>query len=72
MKITVIVKPNSRTESVSPQPDGSLLVRVNAPPIEGRANERIIRVLAEHFGVARSRLEIVAGTRGKRKVIEIR
>ncbi len=71
MKITVVVKPNSRAEGVTPQPDGSILVRVNAPPIEGRANERLVRLLAEHLGVAPSRVQVVAGARGKRKVVEI-
>jgi len=71
MKISVMVKPNARHEDVTPQEDGTILVRVNAPPVEGRANERVIRLLAKHFGVAASRVRIVAGLHGKRKLVEI-
>ncbi len=71
MKITVLVKPNSRHEGVTPQPDGSLLVRVNARPVEGQANERLIHVLADHLHLPPSRLRICVGARGKRKVVEI-
>ncbi len=69
-KITVQVKPNSRRESVEVQPDGSYLVRVNAPPVEGRANERVLELLAEFLKIPKSRLELVSGHRGKRKVFK--
>lgn len=71
MKVTVQVKPNSRKESVEPMADGSLLVRANAPPVEGAANERVIELLAEHFKVPKSHIELVAGHRGKRKIFAI-
>lgn len=71
MKITVSVKPNSRKEGVEPQPDGSVVVRVNAPPIEGRANSRVIELLSEHFGCPKSRVRLVSGARGKRKIFEV-
>lgn len=53
MKITVVVKPNARHESVEIQGDGTYLIRVNAPPQEGRANERVIELLAETLGTSR-------------------
>lgn len=71
MKISIVVKPNARKEGVEKLADGTLRVAVNAPPVEGRANEAVIRVVAEHFGVAKSTVRVVAGMRGKKKVIEI-
>lgn len=71
MKITVQVKPNSRTETVELLPDGTWVVRVRVPPIEGRANERVQELLAEHFGCAKSAVQLVSGARGKRKIFEI-
>ncbi|MBI2500420.1 MAG: DUF167 domain-containing protein [Deltaproteobacteria bacterium] len=71
MKISLIVKPNSRKESVEELPDGVLQVRVNAPPIEGRANEAVIEVLAKHFSVPKSAVTILKGAKGKRKMVEI-
>ncbi len=71
MKVTVHVKLNSRKKAVEMREDGSLRVYLSAPPIEGRANEQLIEVLAEHFGKAKRDISIVAGRRGKLKIVEI-
>lgn len=71
MKITVMVKPNSRKEAVEPQADGTYIVRVNAPPIEGRANERVVELLSEHFSRPKSSIRLVSGAQGKRKVFAL-
>lgn len=71
MKITVAVKPNSRKESVEIQPDGSYVVRVNAPPVDGAANERVIDLLAKHLGYPKGRIELASGARSKRKVFKV-
>jgi uncharacterized protein (TIGR00251 family) len=71
MKISIIVKPNSRTEGVVPSDDGTYTVRVAAPPVEGKANDRVILLLARHFGVPRSRISILKGHSGKKKIVEI-
>lgn len=71
MKILALVKPNSRQESVEVQEDGSYLVKVNAPPTEGRANERVIELLAKALGLAKSQLELISGHKGKRKTFRV-
>lgn len=71
MKITVVVKPNSRGQSVRRLADGSLEVRVHAPAVEGRANEAGIVTLAKFLSVPKSALSIVRGGRGRKKIIEI-
>lgn len=71
MKISVIVKPNSRKESVERLADGTYQVRVNAPPIEGRANEAVVEVIARYFSVPKSAVTILKGTTGKRKIVEV-
>jgi uncharacterized protein (TIGR00251 family) len=70
MKIQVKVKPNSRTEEVS-QEGESFIVKVKEPPREGKANQAVIKLLAEHFGVPQSRVRILSGFRSKNKVIEV-
>jgi uncharacterized protein (TIGR00251 family) len=70
MKIQVKVKPNSRTEEVSQEGD-SFIVKVKEPPREGKANQAVIRLLAEHFGVPKSRVTIITGFGSKNKVVEI-
>ena len=46
-------------------------VSVTAPPHEGKANEAVIELLAKHFGIAKSRILILRGTKGKKKLVEI-
>lgn len=72
MKLEIQVKPNSRRESVEKQPDGSYKVSLNAPPAEGRANERLIELLSAFFKVPKSLIFILKGHKGRRKYVEIR
>ena len=46
-------------------------VWVKEPPIEGRANEAVERALADYFGVAKSKVNIVSGQTSRKKVVEI-
>ena len=70
MKIQVKVKPTSKTEELS-QEDDSFMVKVKEPPKEGKANQVVIRLLAEHFGVSQSQVRILSGFRSRNKVVEI-
>jgi uncharacterized protein (TIGR00251 family) len=71
VKVRVAVKPNSRKESLEVLPDGSVLARVNAPPVGGKANERVIELLAKLFKVPKSRVELISGSSSKKKLFEI-
>jgi uncharacterized protein (TIGR00251 family) len=70
VKIQVKVKPNSKTEELNQEGD-SFIVKVKEPPKEGKANQAVIKLLAEHFGVPRSRVRILSGFKSKNKVIEV-
>ena len=72
MKIQVHLKPNSRhRQEVVANPDGSYTVYVKAPAIEGRANQASVQLLAVHFGVAKSRLQLTKGATSKHKTFTI-
>jgi uncharacterized protein (TIGR00251 family) len=71
MKITVLVKPNARKDEVVVREDGTYLVKVSAPPIEGRANEKLIDILSGHFRKPKRAIQILSGSRGKHKIVEI-
>ncbi|MBL7715092.1 MAG: DUF167 domain-containing protein [Bdellovibrionales bacterium] len=71
MRINVQVKLGSKKESVERQSDGSLIVRVNAPPVEGRANERIIELLSDYFDSPKSKISLIQGAKSKKKVFEV-
>lgn len=71
MKITVKAKPGSREEWVEKLEDGSFVVSVKEPPIQGKANIAILKALATHFGVSPSEVRLVSGFSSKQKVFEI-
>jgi uncharacterized protein (TIGR00251 family) len=70
MKIQVKVKPNSRTEELSREGD-SFIIKVKEPPKEGKANQAVVKLLAEHFGVPQSQVRILRGFRSRNKVVEV-
>ena len=70
MKIRVRVIPNSKIEEVATEGDW-FLVRVKEPPKEGRANQAVIKLLAQHLKVSRDSVRISSGFRGRNKVIEV-
>jgi uncharacterized protein (TIGR00251 family) len=73
MTIRVKVIPRSpRSEIGEPLADGTLKVRIAAAPEKGKANEELIRVLAEHYGVRSSAIEIVSGHTSALKLVRIR
>jgi uncharacterized protein (TIGR00251 family) len=70
MRIQVKVKPNSKTEELSREGD-SFIAKVKEPPREGKANQSVIKLLAEHFGVPQSQVRILSGFRNRNKIIEV-
>jgi len=70
MKIQVKVRPRSKTEELSQEGD-SFIVKVKEPPKEGKANQAVIKLLAEHFGVPQNQVRILSGFRSRSKVIEV-
>jgi uncharacterized protein (TIGR00251 family) len=71
MKFKIIVKPNAKRNEVTKTVEGTLVVRVAVPPIEGRANEKVIEVLSEYLNKPKRSISIVSGFKGKNKIIEI-
>lgn len=71
MKINVQVKTRSKIEGVEKIAENSYIVRVNVPPIEGKANKRIVELLSEHFDCPKSSVVLQKGTKSKMKIFEI-
>jgi uncharacterized protein (TIGR00251 family) len=70
MKIVVNVKPGSSKEKIEKNEEG-FLVYVKEPPVEGKANRAVIKLLAKSLGVSREGIKILSGKKSKRKLIEI-
>lgn len=71
MKISVKVKAGAKTEKIEKDPLGGYNIWVRERPTEGRANEAVIKALAEHFGLPKSAVRIVSGHTAKNKIFEL-
>jgi len=69
--LAVRAKPRASKSRVLGEREGALEVALAAPPVDGEANAELIRTLADHFGVARSQVQIAAGKSGKNKVVRL-
>ena len=67
-----LLQPRASREGLAGEHDGLLKVRVTAPPLEGKANAALIKLLAKQFGVARGAVCIDAGETARRKRVRIR
>ncbi len=66
--LTVRIQPRASKNGIIRMEDGSLKIRLTAPPVDGAANEALVKFLADLFSIAQSQVEIVSGhtSRGKR------
>ena len=71
IQLTIRVVPRASKPGIAGIRDGALLVRLQSPPVEGAANEELIQVMANAFGVTRRDVAIVAGEHSKLKRIAI-
>lgn len=71
MKVSVRVKPNARKNEVREVDERTLVVSVTAPPVEGKANVKLVEVLAEYYGKPKRAITILRGTTGRMKVVQI-
>jgi uncharacterized protein len=71
MKISIRVKTNSRKNEVVETGPGAYAVSVAVPPVEGKANKKIIELLSEYFHKPKRCFTIIRGEKGKDKVIEV-
>ena len=71
ISLEVQVHPGASREAVRLLEDGTLDVRLRARPVESRANEALVRLLAERLGLRQREVRIARGGRSRRKLIEV-
>lgn len=71
MQKTIKVKPNSKQQKITEEADGSLTIHLKSPPVNGKANEELIKLLSKNFDVPKSRITIKLGLSSRQKVVEI-
>lgn len=65
------VQPGAKTTEISGLYDGALKIRLNAPPVDGKANERLQKYLAQRLGVSIRNVRLIRGEKVRKKVFEI-
>jgi len=67
----VYVQPGAKSTEITGLYDDALKIRLNTPPIEGRANEALIKYIAQLFRVPVKQVKLVRGEKSRRKTLEI-
>lgn len=70
MFLRVKIKPSSKNQHIK-QEDDRLIVYIKSPPVDGKANEELIKLLAKKFGVPQSKIRVKSGLSSRNKLIEI-
>ncbi len=70
--LDVLVAPRASRNRIIGVHDDRLKIQLTAPPVEGQANDALVRFLADALGVARAQVHIVGGPANKRKTVAIR
>ncbi len=71
VRVAVRAQPRASRNEIVGEHGGALKVRLAAPPVEGAANEELVRFLARTLSVPASAVRIVAGERGRNKIVEV-
>ncbi|CAG0960167.1 hypothetical protein ANRL3_00826 [Anaerolineae bacterium] len=69
---SVKVIPRAPRNQIAGIEGDAVKIRLNAPPVEGKANDALIAFLADLFGVRRAQIEIIVGETSRRKIVRVR
>lgn len=67
LKIFIYVQPGAKSTQIVGIHDGALKIRLNAPPVDGRANEALQKFLAKQFNVSTKNVQLISGEKNRRK-----
>ncbi len=69
--IQVKVKPSARVSALEEESPGVWLAQLKSPPVDGKANEELISLVAKHFACRKSAVSIKSGASGRQKLVRI-
>jgi uncharacterized protein (TIGR00251 family) len=72
LRLAVQVQPNAKKTEVTGLLDGALKIRLQAQPVEGQANEALVKFLANKLGVSKSAVRVTHGLTNRKKLVEVR
>ncbi|MCI0748987.1 MAG: DUF167 domain-containing protein [Nevskiales bacterium] len=65
------MKPRARSSELVQGPDGAWLARLKSPPVDGKANEELVALVAEHFKCRKAAVSIKSGASGRMKWVKV-
>ena len=72
VRIKIKVIPRAKKNQISGfMDDGSLKVRLTAPPVDGKANRALIKLLVDNLNISQANISIISGLQGRNKILEI-
>lgn len=69
--LRVRVQPRAKRSEVAGQRDGAVVIRVAAPPVDGKANAALLAFVADRLGLSKSAVSLKSGQTSRRKVVEV-
>jgi len=69
--LRIKVKPNSRSSSLIQEADGSWQAKLRAPPVDGKANDELVTLVAAHFKCRKAAVVIKSGASGRTKLVKV-
>jgi uncharacterized protein len=70
-QIEVRLRPRGSKDELLGMRDGVLRAKVTAPPVDGKANKALCKLIAKRMGVAPSRISVVRGEKSREKVVRV-
>ena len=67
--LQIKVKPNSKVSSLVRMPDGTWEAKLKSPPVDGKANEELVGLVAKHFNCRKAAVAIKSGASGRNKLV---
>ena len=71
MHLHIKVKPRARTSELVQSSDGTWLARLKSPPVDGKANEELVALVAAHFKCPKAAISIKSGASGRIKIVKV-
>jgi len=69
--LVIKVKPNSRVSELRQLGGGAWLARLKSPPVDGKANEELLELVARHFGCRKSAVSLKSGASARTKLVRV-
>ncbi len=69
--LQIKVKPRAKVSELLQTPDGTWIAKIKAPPVDGKANEELVALVAEKFKCSKAAVAIKAGASSRIKIVQV-